>query len=216
MRDILLYGAGGHARVIIDIIEKSENYNIVGLVDDTENRVDSVMGYPVFSGLKDLCNQGVRSGIIAVGDNWHRRRLETLIIQNYSDFEFVCAIHPSTNIGKNVSIMHGTVIMAGCSINSDVKISKHCVINTGATVDHDCIVENFASLAPGVTLGGSVRVGECTAISLGASLIHNITIGKHTVIGAGSVVVKNMPSHVTAYGNPCRIVRNRVDGESYL
>lgn len=216
MKDILIFGASGHARVIIDVVEKERLYAVAGLVDETENRVETLLGYPVTKSICELYDQGVRSGLIAVGDNWQRRKLAATILQRYPDFEFVTAIHPSVNIGKSVLIGSGTVVMPGCSINSRAEIKSHCIVNTGANVDHDSIVEDFGSLAPGVTLGGNVRIGECTAVGLGSALIQKVNVGQHSIIGAGSVVVRSIPSHVIAYGNPCRIVRNRSEGEPYL
>lgn len=216
MQDIFIFGASGHARVIIDVVEEGNQYNILGLVDETDNRCESFRGYSIFNSVSVLCDQGIQAGLIAVGDNWQRLRISDSIRQKYPNFEFVTAIHPSANIGRGVSVGKGTVIMAGCTINSHARINCHTIINTGVNVDHDCIIDDFASLAPGVTLGGNVSVGLCTSIGLGTSVIQKIEIGQHTVVGAGSVVVKNLPSHVIAYGNPCRIVRNRAVSEPYL
>lgn len=215
MADIIIYGAGGHAKVIIDIIEQAGIHKIIGLVDDTGS-VESLMGYPVTRDINNHLDNGVKAGLVAIGGNWLRSFIVSKILDKCSDFAFVTAIHPSVKKARDVVVGRGTVVMAGCNINPFTQIGRHCIVNTGSNVDHDCTVNDFASLAPGVTLGGNVVIGNYTAVGLGASVIQKIEIESHTVIGAGSVVIKNIPSHCVAYGNPCKFVRTReVDG-SYL
>lgn len=215
MKDIIIYGASGHARVIIDIIEQTNQFNIVGLVDNYGIET-SLFGYPVETNISHFCEHGISAGLIAVGDNWQRSKLASLVRDKYPNFEFIRCIHPSVNMGRDVYIGEGSVIMAGCNINPRVNIMNHCVINTGSNVDHDCILESYASLAPGVTLGGNVVIGDYTAIGIGSSVIQKVIIGEHVVVGAGAVVVKNINSHCVAYGNPCKTIRPREAGSKYL
>jgi sugar O-acyltransferase (sialic acid O-acetyltransferase NeuD family) len=216
MDDMLIYGAGGHAKVIIDIIEKSGQYSIAGLIDDTVNNRTSFYGYPVFTNFKDLYERGVARGLIAIGDNWKRSQVVNKIYLEAPDFVYVKAVHSSAEIGKNCLIEAGTVIMAGSCINVDTNIGNHCIINTKVSLDHDNLIESFASVAPGVTTGGNVRISSFSHIGLGASIVEKIQIGEHTVIGAGSVVTRNIPSYVVAYGSPCKVIRNRDKGSLYL
>lgn len=215
MQNVVIYGAGGHARVVIDIIEKSNNCKIFGLIDDTGSTIE-VMGYPVFKDISNAYNSGIRAVIVAIGDNWQRSNLVKVLLQKFNGLDFVTCIHPSARIGRNVLIDKGTVVMAGCNINPHVCIQKHSIVNTGANVDHDCKLGEFTSLAPGVTLGGNVSIGNYSAIGLGASIIHKINIGSHVVVGAGSVVVKDIADNSLAYGNPCRTIMTRDAGASYL
>lgn len=215
MADIIIYGASGHSRVIIDLIEQTGIHKIIGLVEDTGS-VSNLMGYPVARDISTYLDRGIKAGLVAIGDNWQRNRLVTKILNKCREFDFVTAIHPSVNKARDVVVGDGTVVMAGCNINPCTQIGNHCIINTGTSVDHDCIVRDFSSLAPGVTLGGNVVIGNYTAVGLGSSVIQKIEIGDHAVIGAGSVVVKNILSHCVAYGNPCKFVRTREADESYL
>lgn len=215
MANIIIYGAGGHAKVIIDIIEQSGIHNIIGLVDDTGS-VNNLMGYPVVRDISNYLDNGVKAGLVAIGDNWQRSRLVTTIRNKCSEFDFINAIHPSVKKARDVVIGIGTVVMAGSNINSSVQLGDHCIVNTGTNVDHDCNIHDFASLAPGVTLGGNVVIGEYTAVGLGTSVIQRIEIKSHSIVGAGSVVVKNIPSYCIAYGNPCKFVRKREADDSYL
>lgn len=215
MADIIIYGAGGHAKVIVDIVEKTGIYTIVGLVDDTGS-TDKLINYPVVKDISFFIEKGIKSGLVAIGDNWQRSRVVATILAKCENFEFISVTHPSVNLARDVLIGAGTVIMAGCSLNPYTDIGSHCIVNTNSSIDHDCKINDFASIAPGVTLGGNVTIGDFTAIGLGASIIQKIEIGSHSVIGAGSVVVKNISSNCIAYGNPCTVVRNRANYESYL
>jgi sugar O-acyltransferase (sialic acid O-acetyltransferase NeuD family) len=215
MADIIIYGASGHAKVIIDIIEQAGFHKIIGLVDDTGS-VNNLMGYLVARDMGVYLEQGIRAGIVAIGDNWQRCRISTKILSMCKNFEFVTAIHPSVNITRDVIIGDGTVVMSGCNINTCSQIGSQCILNTGSNIDHDCSINDFASIAPGATLGGNVVIGEYSAVGLGASVIQKIVIGPNAVIGAGSVVIKDIPSKCVAFGNPCKFVRRRDVDESYL
>ena len=215
MEWIVIFGASGHAQVLIDILELMGVYRIVGIYDDSPSMIGKfIAGYPVL-GLIDS-RFVANKGIIGVGVNHNRESIVAKIIQRNPDFEFVNAIHPSAVIGKNVILGEGTAVMAGSVINPNAVIGPHSIINTMASVDHDCVIEPFASVAPGAHLGGNVHVGTRTFVGMSATVIHNVHIGHDTVIGAGATVVKDIPNHVVAYGSPAKPIRGRVMTERYL
>ncbi len=216
MGDILIYGAGGHAKGVVDVVEQCRNHKIVGLIDTTPSADESLMGYEIFRDLAALYDRDIRHGIVALGDNVDRFRVVKEIQARYPDFRFVSAVHPSVQMARDTSVKEGTVIMAGCCIKPFTAIGRHCIVNASATIGHDVTVEDFASVGPGCTLGGHVTVGRFTAVGLGASVIQDIAIGDNTLIGAGSVVLKDVPGNVVAYGTPCAIVRERKFGTPYL
>lgn len=214
MKDIVIFGTGGHAKVVSDIIAKQKLYNLKAFVS-LNSSLSEFMGLPHHN-QNQLNKLDFNLGIVAIGDNFIRKQVVELILSIKPDFSFVTAIHPSAQVGVECAIAPGAVVMANAVINPGTKIGQHCIINTGALVDHDVTVEDFASIAPGCTLGGNVKVGSFSAISLGASIIHGINIGEHAVVGAGSVVVKNIDAYSLSYGNPCKLVRQRKAGEKYL
>lgn len=218
--NIVVVGTSGHAKVIIDIIELEGKYNIVGLIDSYKSKNDVISNYKILGSEDDIPKLAKEfnfdSGIIAIGDNWTREKIFSKISIIAPNFKFVSAIHPSSVIGKNVSIGNGTVIMPGTVVNTNAKIGDFCIVNTKASVDHDCYIEDFCSLAPGATLGGNVHIKAFSAVSIGATVIQDIIIGKHTVIGAGALVTKNIDHHVVAYGIPAKFVRKRSTGDKYL
>ncbi|WP_338358908.1 acetyltransferase [Yeosuana marina] len=220
MDKILIIGASGHAKVVIDIIERQNTYQILGLIDSFKEVGASLLGYKILGTEEDLPDlikkHDIYGGIIAVGDNWKRSQLVHKIEKLTFNFKFIVAIHPNAIIGKQVVIEEGSVIVAGVVINCDSNIGKHCIVNTKASVGHDCVLKEFSSIAPGATLGGHVVIENHTAISLGANLIGNICIGEHTVIGAGALVLNHIEAYKVAHGVPAKNIRNRAAGDAYL
>jgi sugar O-acyltransferase (sialic acid O-acetyltransferase NeuD family) len=217
---ILIIGASGQARVLIDTVEQEGKYRIAGLLDQAREAGEEVMGYPILGQESSLPHwqeqYQLAGGLIAIGDNWIRQQVYRKLQQIQPDFKYVTAIHPRASLAKGVEIGEGTVVMAGAVINSNSRVGRFCILNTRSSLDHDGQMGDFSSLAPGVTLGGGVAVGDFTAISLGANVIHGLKIGAHAVIGAGATVLKDVPDQVVAYGSPARIIRRREVGERYL
>lgn len=201
-KKVIIFGASGHARVIADIIKKS-NDEIVGFLDDNAE----IQGKTIFDGkivLGDTSEESVRKYadcyfIIGIGSN----RVRKTISEKYPNIKWYTAIHPNAIIGSNVEIGEGTVLMAGTVINIGTKIGKHCIVNTCSSLDHDNIIEDFVHISPGAHLAGTVKVMECTWICTGVTVINNITIEKNNIIGAGAVVVKNIEDcNITYIGIP--------------
>ncbi|KKQ12054.1 MAG: Transferase hexapeptide repeat protein [candidate division TM6 bacterium GW2011_GWF2_36_6] len=216
MNDIIIVGAGGHAKVIIDAIEKENKKKIIGIINKTHT-AQSFLGYPILGGdsffEKHLPTAHV---IIAIGDNYTRAITAAKIKHQAPMISFTTVIHPCAIIAKNVTIGPGSFIAAGVIINTETTIGNHCIINTAATIDHENIIEHFVSIAPGCTTGGKVHVKEGSFLGLGSKIIHNITIEKHAIIGAGAVVIKDVAPNTLMVGVPAQQIRQRKDNEPYL
>ena len=196
---IYLYGASGHAKVIIEIAELL-SLPIGGLIDKNP-QINELLGYPVSINETEI-NISENSFIISIGSNEIRKKIAQKL-----DVNFTSLIHPQSHISKRTSIGKGTVVMAGVSVNSSTQIGKHVILNTNSSVDHDCIIENFVHISPNAALAGSVQVGEGSHIGIGASVIQGINIGKWCTIGAGAVILKDIPDFATVVGNPGRIIK---------
>lgn len=191
-----LFGAGGHAKVIIDIL-CANNITIEGLFDDNE-AIKSLLDYPVFP-------SSVTRGplIVSIGNNAVRK----MIVEKYM-VEFGMGIHPSAIVSPCMTVEEGTVVMQGAIIQSCACIGKHCIVNTGVSVDHECVIGDYVHLSPHSTLCGNVHVGEGSWIGAGTTVLPGVKIGKWSVIGAGSVVAKDIPDGVLAVGNRCKILKH--------
>jgi len=220
MKNIILIGGGNQAHYTIDIIEKQNQYNIVGIIDSIHDIGSEIHGYEVIGrqeNIKKIVNKyNVFGGVITIGDNFIRYKVAEEILSQISDFNFINAIHPSVIIGKDVEIGKGVVAMAGCIFNPKSKIGNFCFFATGAQVEHDCVFEDYSSISAGSITGGYVVVGKFSAITLGVTIFDRVKIGRNSVVGSGSLVTKDLPNNVLAYGNPCKIIRNIKNGEKFL
>lgn len=196
---IFLIGAGGHGKVIADILLGNNQKDITFV--DINPIVKNLSSFEVISKIPNL--KSTDSIIVCIGNN-NIRRKNVLELKG----PFTKAIHPKACVANQVEVGEGTVVMAGAVINADAKIGFHCIINTNASVDHDCIIDNFVHISPNATLSGGVRIGEGTHVGAGAVLIPGICVGRWVTIGAGSVVIEDIPDFSTVVGNPGRIIKN--------
>lgn len=201
MNSMYLYGASGHAKVVIDILN-SKGIKILGLFDDNPE-IKSLLNFSVVGGfsanaLKD------NSLIITIGVNSTRRKIvySLPVSVNYG-----IGIDASAIISNFAIIGNGTVIMQGAIVQSSTVIGKHCIVNTHASVDHDCIIEDFVHISPNSCLCGGVYIGEGTQVGAGSVIVPGIKVGKWSIVGAGSVVLKDVPDNVLVLGNPARVVK---------
>jgi sugar O-acyltransferase (sialic acid O-acetyltransferase NeuD family) len=217
---IVVFGASGHAKVVIDVLYRQGRQRILGLIDSHESVGQTVYGYEVLGAEEYLPTlvqtRAVTGGIVAIGDNWVRHLVAEKIRSLVPGFSFVQAVHPAAVVARGVTLGEGTVLMAGAVVNSDSRVGSFCILNTGSTLDHDCIMDDYSSLAPGAVTGGNVSIGRFSAVSLGAAVVHNISIGEHSVLGAGALALTAIPDHCVAYGAPARVIRERGEGERYL
>jgi len=205
MDKVLVYGASGHGKVIVDILEQSQSYSVISYVDDNEKITGTdYFGYPVILGRDNLLSgkNNCRNIIVAIGDNHIRMELSNWLLGH--NYGLVNAIHPSTCLARDVDIGVGNAIMAGAVVNSSTSIGSHVIINTNASIDHDCSIGSGVHIAPGATLCGGVVIGESTLIGAGATLIPGIKVGRNCIIGAGSTVIESVPDNAKVYGNPAR------------
>lgn len=194
-----LYGASGHAKVIIDIIN-SLSLQVENIIDD-DPTISSFAGFKVYHKITDKISKG--ETIISIGNNKIRKK----IIENYPGRIHPAISHSSAVISPSAQLMNGTVVMANASVNSSAIIGEHCIINTGASVEHDCNLGDFVHISPNAALAGDVKIGEGSHIGIGAVVIPGIKIGKWVTVGAGAVVIRDIPNNVIVVGNPAKIIK---------
>jgi sugar O-acyltransferase (sialic acid O-acetyltransferase NeuD family) len=206
-RRLLVLGAGGHAKVVIDIL-LSSGCNVVGCYDDDESLEGTklVGGVRVLGGI-DLARRDRPAGcaaVVAIGDNAARRRVALRW-----EGPFGKAFAPSAVRGRGVAIGPGSMIMPSATINTDAEVGRHVILNTSCSVDHDCRVGDLVHIAPGCRLGGGVTVEEGAFVGTGAVVLPGVRIGRWSIIGAGAVVTREIPDGCTAVGVPARVIRRR-------
>lgn len=203
---IFVYGASGHAKVVIDIIEKQGLYDIAFLIDDDISlKGQAIYSYTVLGGKPDLLISGIKRGIVAIGNNRARSAVASWLTEN--GFVLISALHPAAQLARGVIVENGTIVMAGAVINSDAHIGRNVIVNTRASIDHDCIIGDGVHIAPGATLCGAVSVGPGSFVCAGSTIIPNLNIGSNVVIGAGATVISDIPDCVMVVGSPAKVLK---------
>ncbi|MEC4050892.1 acetyltransferase [Flavobacterium sp. SUN046] len=202
---MVLYGASGHCKVIIDICENC-NLAIKAIVDDNP-KSKVILGREVLK--SDTINLKIEDCLlISIGNNKVRK-----LLSNQLKVNFLKLIHPRAVISNYSNIGEGTVVMAGVVVNPEVTIGKHCIINTSSIVEHDCKIYDFVHISPNVSLAGGVIIGEGTHVGIGVSVIQGVKIGKWATIGAGAVIIRDVPDFAVIVGNPGKIIKFNQENE---
>lgn len=201
--EIVLIGAGGHARSCLEIIIENDFKIVCAIVaEDSEDELD---GVPILKGdthLTDFYNHGVRKAFVAVGSNIVRDQISNHLVN--LGYELVTVLSKKATISNNVHIGPGTLVMPNAVINGHSQIARGCIINTGAIIEHDCRIEQSSHVAPGAILGGCVSVGKRAMVGLGARVLPEIKLGNDTFVGAGAVVTKDVREGSKVAGVPAK------------
>jgi len=210
-RKLLLIGAGGHCKVILDLLLKYQEYEVVGIIDLKKRLGDNIFGVKVIGTDADIpkfFKKGIRHCFITIGSVGDPSlRIKMYNIACKSRFVFPNLIHPLAMVSSCASLGTGNYIAPGVIINAGTRIGDNCIINTGSVIEHDCLIGDFVHIASGVILSGDVSVKSNAHLGTGSAVIQGVNIGMNTIIGAGSVVVKDIKPNCLAFGNPCKFIK---------
>lgn len=207
--DVVLIGAGGHGRVVLDILRAAGVHMPIGFLDaDPQLTGQTIGGLPVLGQvnmLPKLKAQKVKGAIISIGDNPPRRRYFQKVLDQ--GFELVNAVHPGSQVSATARLGRNVVIAAGAVVSTDARLGDGVIVNTSAVIDHECEIGRSVHICPSATLAGRVRVGDETFIGLGCNIIQCLKIGSHAIVGAGAVVIGDVPDGATVVGVPARVIK---------
>jgi sugar O-acyltransferase (sialic acid O-acetyltransferase NeuD family) len=202
---VFLYGAGGHGRSVLEVLFRARERRVVAIVDDGRASGDSMRDVPIVGGadaLEGLLADGVRAGVVAIGDNAVRERIADLLVGQ--GIELTSVVDPSAVVASDATVGAGTAVMPTAVIGAGVVIGRCVILNTGSSVDHDCRVGDFAHLSPGVRVSGGCTIRDGCHVGIGASIAQLATVGRAAVIGAGAAVIGDVPPGTTFVGVPAR------------
>ena len=211
MRKIVILGAGGHCKVIIDIIKSTNKYEIAGITDKSIK--GSVLNIPIIGDdnvLPKLYKEGVEYAFIGLGA-LNNMNIRNLLFSRLKEIGFTLPvlIHKTVVVSPYSHMGDGTCVMAGAIINPGSYIGENCIINTGSVIEHDCKVGNNTHISPNAAVAGGVTIGSNAHIGIGSSIIQGITIGNNVSIGAGAVVISNIEDNSLAVGVPAKVIKTK-------
>lgn len=206
MKEVIVIGSGGHAKVVIDILSLIPNIQILGVTSNVLKSGDYFLNYPVLGdddSIKYLSKEiNLVMGLGGFRDNNLRLKVFNLL-KGYG-FQFTNAIHPSAYISKTAKLGEGVVIFPGVIINTEAEIGDNTIIATGATIDHETKVGNHVLVSAGVTIGAYCEIEENVLLALGSKVVSGIKVKKNSLIAAGAVVVKDINENEQVYGIPAK------------
>ena len=206
---LLIWGAGGHAKVVLDIARATGSFDAIDFIDDDAERAGvPFCDCPTMDGPWELHRMAGRSFVVAIGDNRARAQCFHRALDHGLTPESL--LHSTAVIAPSASIGRGTVIMAGAIVNAGAVIGENCILNSGSIVEHDCKIGPHVHISPRAVLGGGASVRAFAHIGIGAILLPGALVGEESIVGAGAVVLEEAPARCTVVGVPARALTSRV------
>ena len=219
-KKIVIFGSGGHSKVVFSEIIKLKKYIILGFIDDLQHKRKKIITfrnktYYNLGKIEDLIKSNKDKkksknnfyGIIGIGSNNIRNKIVNKVSKIDKLFKWESIISKDCILNGDVKIDEGSLVLSGVIINTQSKIGKHCIINTSSSIDHDNHFKNFSSCGPGVITGGNISIGEKSHLGIGSVVKNGIKIGKNTIIGGNSFVNKGCPDNSLYYGVPIKKIK---------
>lgn len=217
MQNLILLGAGGHCKSIIEILETMQDeYCITGILD-VEASTD-LCGYPIL-GNDDLIENLTKENqfLITVGSIKSTKIREKIAAKvSASGGGFATIISKNSIVSKRTKIGEGTVILHNATVNADVVIGEQCIINTAANIEHDCKIGDFVHVSTGAMINGACQIGNRCFVGSNSTIAQGVTVCNDVIIGAGSVVIKDIIEPGTYVGNPAKKVEIKMNIEKNL
>jgi sugar O-acyltransferase (sialic acid O-acetyltransferase NeuD family) len=207
---VLILGAGGHGRVVLDILVQARRHDVIGFLDSNAamqgRRVDGIPVHGGIADLEDLRHElNIGGVIIAIGDNGTRRGLARQVEQD--GLALINAIHPSATLASNATIGRNVVIAAGVVVCANCQIGDSVILNTGCIIDHQTTIGEGSHICPGVRIAGRVKVEPGVFVGIGATVVPKVTLGCEAIIGAGTVVLEDVLPMATVVGVPAQPIK---------
>ncbi|HYE19562.1 MAG TPA: acetyltransferase [Tepidisphaeraceae bacterium] len=209
--DVIIVGAGGHGRVVLDILRAAGDHKVIGFLDADEGlHGTTVAGIKVLGHLNVLPKlkaKGLKGAFVGIGDNRVR--------QTYADklaaagLELINAVHPSAVVSPGATVGRNVMIAAGAIVCTEATLADSVIVNTAATVDHECQIGPAVHLGPGVRLAGRVTVHARALVGIGACVLPCLTVGEEATVGGAALIRQDVPPRATVVGVPARVIETR-------
>ena len=217
MRRVIGIGAGGHAKILIELLRAAGGYDLVGFTDQRPDLQGTrLLGVPIIgddSLLPVLRSEGVDAAFVGVGATRDVRiRKKLYELATGFGFDMIALVHPRAYMAPSARMGRGVAVLPGAVVSSDVVLGDNVTVYSGAIIEHDSVIGGHVHLSPGVHIAGGVCIEAEAFVGIGASIIHGIRIGAGAVVGAGAAVIRDVPAGSMAVGVPARIL-SRTEAE---
>lgn len=217
---LIVFGASGHARVILDIAERTGRFQILGLLDSYKPAGEQLLDHPILGNESLLpalaaSHPGLQMHI-AIGDNSIRERITRQLQTDCPHISLAIIIDPSAIVSRAAITGPGTCIMPGAVVNAGASTGMACIINSRAVLEHDARMEDFSSLGPGAVAAGAAAIGPSAAVLAGGVVKHGVSLGDHSIARTGAVITSNTGPCCVLEGNPAVVKEQRNPGDRYL
>jgi UDP-perosamine 4-acetyltransferase len=205
----ILLGHGAHAKVVLEIIEEMNQYEIIGCCSSDPNPPDQFCNIPFigdFNKLTDYYNNGIHKVINGIG-GWtdNNFRIEVFDQVKKIGFNVVKAIHPTAVIANNVQIGEGSMIGSAAVIMTEAKIGENAIISTSSLISHETTICNHVLISGAAKIGAQVVIEENSVIAFGATVLSRVSVGNRALVAAGAVVINNVLDDEKVFGLPARV-----------
>ncbi|MDD5265197.1 MAG: acetyltransferase [Candidatus Bipolaricaulis sp.] len=207
-QDVVIYGAGGHGRVVLDAALRVPGLRVVGVIDDASTlRGQRLLTTEILGDVSVLSEPRFRlcRVVVAIGDPASREAAAARVAA--AGLGFAAIVHPTAFLAYGVSLGEGAMVLPMAVVHTGGSIGAHAIVNTGAIVEHDCRVGDYAHVAPGARLGGGVIVGRAALVGIGASILPGVRVGECAVVGVGAAVISDVRAGAVVGGSPARILK---------
>jgi UDP-perosamine 4-acetyltransferase len=203
---IIGYGAGGHAKSLLEALRSEGRFEVVAMVDDDPARDGGdLLGVPVSSRAVESWRDAVEHAFVGIGGvvSVDARRSAFARLEA-AGFALPPVVHASATVSERADVGRGAQILAHAVVNVAARIGDGAIVNTGAIVEHDCVLGRSSHLGPRAVIGGDVEVGEGAHVGMGAVVVEGLRVGAGAFVAAGAVVVADVPDGARVKGVPAR------------
>lgn len=213
--DIVIIGAGGHAKEIAYLIEeinlKKSTWNLLGYIEQDDSKKGVYNGnYKVIGDEEYLINSDIQNAVIAIGTPNKVKKIHLGLLSSKNDLRFPNIIHPDISKKmRGIQIGTGNIICEGNVFTTDISIGSFNCFNRGCNISHDCVIEDYCIINPGANISGGVKIRSNSLIGTGATILQYLEIGNGATVGAGSLATRDVQEGTTVVGVPARIARKK-------
>jgi sugar O-acyltransferase (sialic acid O-acetyltransferase NeuD family) len=207
-KPLIMIGSGGHASVLMDLLQLN-GCNVIAYISPDKNNNNQIFESIQYLSDDDDISQFNPDDVLLVNGLGslpkQNNRVKVTAFFTKLGFSFATVISPHAIVSSSVYLAQGVQVMSGAIIQTGAYIGENSIINTGAIIEHDCNVGANNHIAPRATLCGNVTTQDDVHIGVHACVIQGVDIGKNVVVGAGATVVTNVEEKSVVYGHQALI-----------